>query len=212
MKRVKDILPSILYLLIFLSILGLIAVLVINSSNVQESNIYKKIIGEKVSQTYDLEKGINFIGVDFNSKYTVSRIINENPDISLIGDYDNNDWKNIVRSGSKRATKGNNFKLKQYKGYIVIAKKDTTLELVGRKYNREMKFKFDKGLNLVSASNYSNSLELIKDFKDKEIAVLGVSSWENTIDRFVDNVVKDNVQYGEDRKISKQSGVFINIE
>jgi len=67
MKRVKDILPSILYLLIFLSILGLIAVLVINSSNVQESNIYKKIIGEKVSQTYDLEKGINFIGVDFNS-------------------------------------------------------------------------------------------------------------------------------------------------
>jgi len=84
--------------------------------------------------------------------------------------------------------------------------------LVGRKYNREMKLKFDKGLNLVSAGNYSNSLELIKDFKDKEIAVLGVSSWENTIDRFVDNVVKDNVQYGEDIKISKQSGVFINIE
>jgi len=212
MKRVKDILPSILYLLIFLSILGLIAVLVINSSNVQESNIYKKIIGKKVSQTYDLEKGINFIGVDFNSKYTVSRIINENPDISLIGDYDNNDWENIVKSGSKRAAKGHNFKFKQYKGYIVIAKKDTTLELVGRKYNREMKLKFDKGLNLVSAGNYSNSLELIKDFKDKEIAVLGVSSWENTIDRFVDNVVKDNVQYGEDRKISKQSGVFINIE
>jgi len=212
MKKVKDILPSILYLLIFMSILVLISILILNIKPVKETTIYKKVIGEKVEKVYKLDEGVNFIGVDFNSKYTALRILKENPNVTLIGDYDDNEWENIVKSSSKRAIKGKNFKLKQFKGYIIISDSDTQITLHGRKYDRKIQYYFDKGLNLISTFNYETSSELLNGLKEKGINVLGVSTWSDSINSF-NNLIEDNGNtYGNDIEIDKLDGVFLKIQ
>lgn len=212
MTKVKNILPSILYLLIFISLLGLIVVLLLNTEVVKKSNFYKKVLGERVERVYQLKEGTNFIGLDFNSKNFALKILKENPDITLIGDYDDNEWKNIVQNTSKRPTKGKNFKLKQFKGYIVISSSDTQISIEGREYDRKLEDKFDEGLNLISTLNYNTSSELINGFKDDGINILGVSTWSNSISNFESFVIDNGIDYGKDIKIDSKQGVFIKVK
>ena len=212
MKKVKDILPSILYLLLFISVLGLIIYLLINTDTVISSDAYRKILGEKVSKSYVLEKGVNFIGLDFNSKFKASRILKENENLILIADYDNNEWENIVKSSSKRATQGKDFRLKEYRGYLIIAKEDTTISLEGRRFNDISKLKLDKGLNLISTFNYQSNSELINGLREKGMDVLGVSNWSNSLEMFTSYIINNQEVYGNDIPISGMNGVFVNIQ
>ena len=212
MKKVKDILPSIFYLLLFTSVLGLIVYSILNIDTIKSSNTFKKVFGEKVSKTYELEKGVNFIGVDFNSKFKASRILKENENLTLIADYDDNEWENIVKSSSKRATEGKDFRLKEYRGYLIIASEDTTISLDGRKFNDISKLKLDKGLNLIGGIEYLSSDTIISEFKNSGIDVLGVTTWNNSTSMFLSNIIENGEIYGDILKIEENDGVFINIQ
>lgn len=212
MKKVKNILPSILYLLIFILILIISILLILNTKGVKSSKIYRKVIGERVLKTYELKEGVNLIGTDFNSKDKAARIIKNNPDISVIGDFDNSGWKRIVKKSSSRVLQGKNFKLKQGKGYLVISNKDIQLKLEGRRFERDTNTTLDKGLNLINASSYTHMSRLIQDFENKDIQVLGVSSWSNSLSNFVSYVQDSGDYYGTDNEINPNSGVFINVE
>lgn len=204
MKKVNDILPSILYLLIFTSFIGLIIYSILNFDGIKSQ--------EKVTREYQLNEGVNFIGLDFRSKDRASKILRSNEDIVLIADFDDGEWEKIVKRSSKRPIVFNNFILKEYKGYLIVVDKDTQLVLEGKKRNKDIEYRFDDGWNLIGAVNYGTSTNLVSKIENKDIDVLGVANWSDSLGTFLNFKSLDNQMFGEDFTIDKQDGVFIKVE
>lgn len=212
MKKVNDILPSILYLLIFISFVGLIVYSILNIESVKSGDIYKKIVGEKVIREYQLNEGVNFIGLDFKSKDLASKILRSNENILLIADFDDGQWEKVIKKNSKKPVLFNNFLLKEYKGYLIIVDKDTQLVLEGRKRQEDIEYKLDNGWNLIGAVNYGTSTDLASEMEDKGIDVLGVANWSDSLGTFLNFKSSDNKTFGEDFTIDNKDGVFIKVE
>lgn len=206
MKKVKDILPSIFYLLLIALIVTPI-VLAITYKPFNEA-----IFGEKVSSEYRLKEGINYIGLDFRSNDRAFRILKENENISLIADYKNGEWDNIINESSNSIFFWNNFKLKEYNGYLVITDSDTVLTLEGRKKRNQIKFDFKQGEYLIGGLDYSTASELIEKFKNEGIEVLGTSVWSTPKSHFESFVIDNNKIFGNDIDLSKKEGIFLKIK
>lgn len=212
MKKVNNILPSILYLLIFISIFGLIIYSILNIESVNSGNLYKKIVGEKISREYQLNKGVNFIGLDFKSKNFASKILRSNENILLIANFEDGQWNKVIKKSSKKPIIFNNFVLKEYKGYLIIVEKDTNLVINGRKRNKKIDYKLDEGWNLIGAVNYGTSNELVSKLKNEDIDVLGVANWSDSLGTFINYKSINNKIYGEDFTLNNQDGVFVKVE
>lgn len=206
MKKVKDILPSIFYLLL----IALIVTPIVLALTYKPFN--EAIFGEKVSSEYRLKEGINYIGLDFRSKDRAFRILKENENISLIADYKNGEWDNVINDSSNSLFFWNNFKLKEYNGYLVITDSDTVLTLDGRKRKDEIKFDFKQGEYLIGGLDSSTSSELIERFKSEGVEVLGTSVWSKSKSHFESFVVDSNKIYGNDIDLSTKEGIFIKIK
>lgn len=212
MRKVDNILPSILYLLLFTCVLGLIVYSISNIESIKSLNINKRIIGERVLREYQLKKGVNFIGLDFRSKDLASKIVRSNNNIILIADFDDGQWDKVIKRSSKNRIFFNNFTLKENKGYLVVVDKDTQLILEGRKREKDIKYDFDNGWNLIGAVNYGTSTNLISKIEEKGVDVLGVANWSNSLGTFLNLKYSDTQMFGEDFNIDIQDGVFIKVE
>lgn len=212
MRKVDNILPSILYFLLFTCVLGLIVYSISNIEGIKSGKMYKRIVGERVSRVYQLEKGVNFIGLDFRSNDLASRIFKSNDSIILLADFDNGKWRKIIKRSSKSSILFSNFKLKENKGYLIVVDKDMELILEGKKRDKGKKFDFDNGWNLIGAVNHGTSTKLKNEIEENGIEVLGVANWSNSLGTFLNLKYSDNQIFGEDFNIDSEDGVFVEIE
>jgi hypothetical protein len=171
-------------------------------------------------QTYKIElsRGVNFIGLDFNPMYHASpmyasTLIEMNPKIMLIGNFEGYDWKDLIKQSDSMPFAGEDFELKQNKGYLVVVSENSVLEIDGWKDLKAKYIKLDEGWNLVGGHLYSQSYNasgLIRELKSNEIEVQTVGMWTPEIGMFTYRIENNQGEvFGEDFRLTRNHGIFL---
>ena len=170
--------------------------------------------------TYELklERGINFIGFDFaptlntNVLYA-SKLILQNKDILLIGNFQGYEWKDLVKQSSTLPFAGQDFFFEQNRGYLIITTKDTVLKLDGWRVSNLEYSELKDGWNLVGGVTYTKSKKastLISDLSNKKIDIDIVGVWSYDLGTLIYRREQaDGEVYGEDITLGNNQGVFI---
>ena len=147
----------------------------INIENETECNLRNDI------SRYDiqLKKGVNFIGFDFTPSYNqdvlyASRVMSIYPQISLIGNFKDNEWSDLISKSETDPFSGQDFYFEHSKGYLFILDEDLTINISGWNNSEVIKPSLEKGWNFVLSSNVMEDANSIK-IND----VLGVNNQES---------------------------------
>lgn len=172
----------------------------------------------KLSQyKIQLQKGINFVGFDFSPTYQAStmyasKLIEMNPNILLIGNFEGYGWKDLIKKSEKLPFAGNDFFFEQNKGYLIITTDVTEIEFDGWKDSAAKYSKLSEGWNLVGGTLYSKSYRassLIQALSKEEINVDTVGVWATDLGRFNYRKEEGTNVYGEDILLKNNEGVFL---
>ena len=165
-----------------------------------------------------LQKGINFVGFDFEPTYKASgmyasSLLQENSTILLIANFEGYQWKDIVKKSETVPFAGNDFIFKQNRGYLIVSSEDVVLNIDGWKDSASKYLSLNEGWNLVGGSLYSKSYKastLISNLKKSEIDVDIVAVWSKELGLFnYRREEEDGATYGEDLKLESNQGIFI---
>ena len=164
-----------------------------------------------------LQKGINFVGFDFSPTYQAStmyasKLIENNPNILLIGNFEGYGWKDLIKKSEKLPFAGNDFFFEQNKGYLIVTTDATTLELDGWRDSSAKYSQLSDGWNLVGGTLYSKSYRassLIQSLSREQINADTVGVWATDLGRFNYRKEESGNVYGEDIVLKSNEGVFI---
>ena len=170
-------------------------------------------------KTYSIElkEGVNFVGFDFSPSYHISplyasTLLEQYPDISVIGNFQGYEWKDLVKQSEKIPFAGNDFYFEQNRGYLIIADKSITLKLDGWRNPDAQYEELEKGWNLVGGSIYSNPSKastLISNLKENDIEINSVGVWAYDFDSLKVSSEKDGEVQGVDIDLTKQDAIFL---
>lgn len=126
-----------------------------------------------------LNKGNNFIGFDFTPSYNhdvlyASRLMSLYPQISLIGNFQDNEWTHLISKSESSPFLGQDFYFEQSKGYLFILDQDITINISGWINSEALTPTLDKGWNFVLSQSVSSDDNNLK-YQD----VLGVNTQED---------------------------------
>ncbi len=165
-----------------------------------------------------IEKGINFVGFDFSPVYQAkemyaSEVIKTNSNILLIGNFEGYEWKDLVKKSEELPFAGNDFYLKQNKGYLIVSSEEFVLELDGWKDSSAKYLEIQPGWNLVGGSLYTKSSKassLISAMEKNSIDIDTVGVWSKELARFNYRREEEDGQiFGDDVKLESNSGIFL---
>jgi len=169
--------------------------------------------------TIDLSKGINFVGFDFsplkNGKaLSASDILEIYPDISLVANFQNYEWIDIIVDSEGIPFAGKDFEVLQNSGYLLISDRALTISLDGwTDSNLGMK-KLDEGWTLVGGSiytEYKDASSLISMLKEKGFEIDTVALWSNELSSFIYRRELDKKVYGENIAFPSNVGFFLRL-
>ena len=166
-----------------------------------------------------LQKGINFIGFDFNPVYKgspmlASNLVENSTNILLVGNFKGYEWKDLIKKSEKLPFAGNDFYFEQNKGYLIISDNSSVIEISGWKDSSTKYTQLDNGWNLVGGYIYTKSYKastLIKSLKENSISVNTVGLWNTQTGMF--NYMKQDGSnvYGEDLQLKSSDGIFLRM-
>lgn len=172
----------------------------------------------KLSQyKISLQKGINFVGFDFSPTYQAStmyasKLIENNPNILLIGNFEGYGWKDLIKKSEKLPFAGNDFFFEQNKGYLIITTDATTIEFDGWRDPTPKYSKLNDGWNLVGGTLYTKSARassLIQALSKENIEVDIIGTWVTDLGRFNYRKEEGPNIYGEDILLKNNEGIFL---
>ena len=163
-----------------------------------------------------LKEGINFVGFDFSPAYNASplyasTLLEKNPDIIFIGNFQGYEWKDLVKQSEKVPFAGQDFYFEQNRGYLIVTKKNLTLKLDGWRNPQAQYHELEEGWNLVGGTIYSKPSKasaLISSLKESNIEVNEVGVWAEDIGSFIFSNKEGDVQ-GADIQLVDNQGIFL---
>lgn len=200
----------------------------LSSSNTLEMTAESKCTGTiqedldenscKIStQSISLKQGINFVSFTASpylseEKVTAYSLIDKYPEyISIIGEYLGDTWVNLVVNGSS-SVNGNDFQLQGGRSYLIITKKDLSLDFTGFG-SSSIDISTYKGWTLVPKSliGETSASGILTNYEKADINQVAV--WNYSTSRFED-LVKDTTGlfYGLDISLNNIDSVFVKIE
>ena len=192
---------------------------ILGKDSLQGVSTYAQCQSKNSTSLYkiSLHKGVNFVGFDFTPSYELatmlaSDLIKSNSNILLVGNFNEYEWKDLIKQSQSIPFAGNDFELKQNKGYLIITDKDITLELSGWKDDSLQYDKYTTGWNLVGGTHYTKSSvasSLVDTLAQSNILVDTVAVW-NTQTAMFNYRRKESTQiYGEDFSLKENEGIFL---
>ena len=170
-------------------------------------------------KTYSIElkEGVNFVGFDFSPSYHISplyasTLLEQYPDISVIGNFQGYEWKDLVKRSEKITFAGTDFYFEQNRGYLIITDKSITLKLDGWRNSDAQYEELEKGWNLVGGSIYSKPSKastLISNLKENDIEINSVGVWAYDFDSLKVSSEKDGEVQGVDIDLTTQDVIFL---
>jgi hypothetical protein len=170
--------------------------------------------------TLPLYQSVNFVGFDYSplrngEPLFASDILEMYPEISLVANFKNYDWVDIVVRGEDIPFAGQDFEISQNSGYLFVSDRDTTLTLDGWVDSNAPVKTLEKGWTLVGGSKYweyRDASNLITNFNSDGLPVNTVAIWSNDLSSFTYRMEQEGEVYGENISIPDQAGVFLRID
>jgi len=170
-------------------------------------------------KTYNikLKEGVNFVGFDFSPSYHASplyasTLLEQYPDISLIGNFQGYEWKDLVMQSERVPFVGQDFYFEQNRGYLIVTNKSITLKLDGWRNPDAQYEQLEEGWNLVGGSIYSKPSKastLISNLKDENIEINSVGVWAYDFNSLTVSNEKDGEVQGVDIDLTEQEAIFL---
>ncbi len=168
----------------------------------------------------DIYQGVNFVGFDFTplkngESLYASDLLEMYPELSLVANFKNYDWIDIIVNSDDIPFAGNDFELKQNFGYLLFSDKDMKISIDGWVDSSVGLSNLNKGWTLVGGSIYTSNKDasnLILKLNEKGLNIDTVAVWSNELSSFTYRMEEKGEVYGENIYLPKNSGVFLRLE
>jgi hypothetical protein len=186
------------------------------------------IVATKQKYSYDLTEGLNFVSFpylisnqDFRTAASLLQQLNEvyNDSIFSISRFDGGQWKMVGQNS--QLYDNNDFQLLPGVGYVIKAKRDVSISIVGQPVQLETTedsspIYFNTGWNLIGL--YGTNIKsytaktLLEDISSGDMTAVNVTDWVENRQMYEGFQVVDGEEYGFDYPLNTLESYFVRIK